>query len=135
MEYASLISQMPCPSDELPCRWLHQRIRRYSHITCNLFLARMLTLKDEPEKYTSDCVVPPVLPYLLAACAPSTELSLEVPFTLGKSAPASAYVDQITQSPNPSTQSVLSSVSHRLQMLAWKCTLKPKHAKDDVTCR
>ena len=49
---------------------------RYSHIACDFCDAYMLEWMDDPDKGTAR--FPPLLPSLLAACAPSTELSLSV---------------------------------------------------------
>ncbi len=52
------------------CRWLQKRIWRYKYIDCDM-------------KSTSSIVLPE-LPSLLAACAPSTQLSLRLPRSEGK---------------------------------------------------
>ncbi len=75
----------------MPCRWLQKRARRYRHITSDFCDANMLETEDIGEGIAS-CVVPPLLPSLLAACAASTELKLHVAPDQGKSAPAVSHL-------------------------------------------
>ena len=60
---------------QLPCRWLQKRMTRYSHINCDFCDATML---EDVGNGSAGCVVPPLLPFLLAACAPSAKLKLFV---------------------------------------------------------
>ncbi len=69
------------------CRWLQKRAMRYCHIVSDFCDANMLETEDVGEG-TPGRVVPPLLPSLLAACAPSTEFKLHVAPDQGKSAPA-----------------------------------------------
>ena len=71
----------------MPCSWLLKRIGRYSYISWKHYTTRdRLTL----EPLTS--ALPPHLPSLLAACAPSTKLSLDVQEIEGKSAQANDVI-------------------------------------------
>ena len=64
-------------------RWLQKRAMRYCHITSDFSDANMLETEDGGEGSASR-VVPPLLPSLLAACAPSTEFKLHVAAEQGK---------------------------------------------------
>ena len=66
------------------CRWLFKRAKRYNHLLCDFCDATMLEDKDHVESGTADVTVPPLLPSLLAACALSSVLSLDVEHDQGK---------------------------------------------------
>lgn len=70
----------------MACRWLEKRVRRYSHIECDFNDKSMVGLSGTSDSAPANGVVPPLLPSLLAACAPSTELSLSVMSSEGKPA-------------------------------------------------
>ena len=59
------------------CRWLQKRAEWYGNITSDLSAAVMLEIAD-PNQEHADRTVPPLLPSLLAACAPSAGLTLAV---------------------------------------------------------
>ena len=69
----------------MPCRWFQKRIKRYRHIFCRFCDAKFEGSNDLGEGDAA-CVVPPRLASLLAACAPSAELSLFVHGTHGEPA-------------------------------------------------
>ncbi len=71
-------------SYRMPCRWLQKRMRRYSHIICDFCDATMLERSEDAGEGSASCAVPPLLPSLLAACAPSAELKLYVAPGQGK---------------------------------------------------
>ena len=68
----------------MPCRWLQQKIKRYCHITCDFRDVTMLERTGDDGKGTDSCIMPPLLPSLLSACAPSAELKLSVASDQGK---------------------------------------------------
>ena len=71
----------------MPCRWLLKRIRRYSFIQWEHYKT-VTEGEDELSPRHATYALPPLLPSLLAACAPSTKLSLTVDDEEGKSAQA-----------------------------------------------
>ena len=75
----------------MPCRWLQKRAMRYHHITSDFSDANMLETVDVGEGIAGR-VVPPLLPSLLGACAPTAELKLHIAPHQGKSAPAVFHV-------------------------------------------
>ncbi len=76
----------------MPCRWLGKRIMRYSHIICKLDQEKERDGKGEGSLMgILKCGVPPLLPSILAACAPSAELSLDVQSSQGKPPAATHY--------------------------------------------
>ncbi len=50
----------------MSCRWFKKRVKRYSHISC------------EDYYEIGECIAWPLLPFLLAACAPSAEFKLSL---------------------------------------------------------
>ena len=71
---------------------------RYHHITSDFCDANMLETEDVCEG-SAGRIVPPLLPSLLAACAPSAELKLHIASDQGESAwefqlPTSTYTAQ-----------------------------------------
>ena len=67
-----------CFSLESRRRWCQLRIRRYSQVFCTIYDKKMLEGSDSLNKGTPNGAIPPVLPPLLAACAPSAEFLLTV---------------------------------------------------------
>ena len=70
---------VPCLLLGLHCRWRLKRIWRYSQVVNKNMLAGSGPL----DKGTPPCTIPPMLPDLLAACAPSAEFSLHVEPNVG----------------------------------------------------
>ena len=68
----------------MPCRWLQKKIKRYIQITSDFCDATMLERTEDIGKGTASCITAPLLPSLLAACAPSAELKLYVAPGQGK---------------------------------------------------
>ena len=63
---------------QIPRRWLQKRVMRYSHISCEFCDATMLERSEAVGNGNVIRIVPPLLPSLLSACAPSAELQLLV---------------------------------------------------------
>ena len=77
----------------MPCRWLKKRIMRYGYISCKLGKGKKRDRKGEGSLAgTLSCGVPPLLPSILAACAPSTRLSLDVQSSQGKPLSATNHI-------------------------------------------
>lgn len=74
--------------DSCLCRGLQKRMFRYSRVLCDFGddSMRKRKVKESCRKRTAGGVMQPLLPYLLAACAPSAELVLDVQPTQGKAA-------------------------------------------------
>ena len=72
----------------MPCRWIQKRVKRYSHINCDFDDATMREQAICIGMWTA--IKPPLLPSLLAACAPSAELSLHAGSLEGRPAVRSA---------------------------------------------
>ena len=70
----------------MPCRWYEKRIKGYIRIFCNFDDATMLQRTSCINKRTSHDVLPPLLPSLLATCASSAEMALNVMMGQGKPA-------------------------------------------------
>ncbi len=75
-------------SSHVPCRWLQKRILRYKHIKSH-FSDEVLKCIEGPDGRTA----PPLLPSLLATCAPAAELFLNVGPDEGKFALAGELCD------------------------------------------
>ena len=59
----------------MPNRCLQKRIRRYSHIICRISGA---TILEGSKSLNKIIIEPPLLPTLLAACAPTAQLTLHL---------------------------------------------------------
>lgn len=68
----------------MPCRWLLKRAKRYHHILCNFSDATMIGEAVNRIKFIGDATAPPLLPHLLATCAPAAMLALTVDHDQGK---------------------------------------------------
>ena len=84
----------------MSCRWLLKRIMRYNFIEC-AFYGAVTEWSDRISKGTATNALPPLLPSLLAACAPSTKLSLTVRYHEGKSARANDAIADLNFSEAP----------------------------------
>ena len=82
-------------SSEISCRWFLKRTMRYSHVTCSICVP--FEWPDEFPYQTVSCEVSPLLPSLLAALAPSAQLSLSVPPEQGKPAAYTCLVKCATE--------------------------------------
>ena len=68
----------------MPCRWFKNRIMRYSFIKCEFHREALFEGGGEPKEGLFAALPPALLPVFLAACAPSTELSLSAHGDQGK---------------------------------------------------
>ena len=78
-----------------PCRWLQKRVRRYSHIVCAF--RTLDSILEEINEGIATCIVPPLLPSLLAGCAPTAGLSLSLGLADGEPARATDCQKSIFQ--------------------------------------
>ena len=85
----------------MPCRWLLKRVKRYSHIAC--VFRDLNSGIEELDEGISTCSIPPLLPSLVADCAPTARLSLSLGLLDGELAVAdeclyaSAYISSWTR--------------------------------------
>ncbi len=84
--------------DRCLCRGLQKRMFRYCGILCDFSDASMREqrVKQSYRRRTVGGVVQPLLPSLLAACAPQAELILYVEPTQGKPAAPTAFLRPIS---------------------------------------
>ena len=68
----------------VPCMWLLKRVRRYSHIVCDICDGTVVRAGDKLDTGVVTGIVPPLLPLLLEACGPTTELTVSIQPAQGK---------------------------------------------------
>ena len=113
-----------CLSLELRCRWCRKRwcqkrIRRHSHVLCIIYDEKMLDGSNSLNKGTPSCAIPPVLPPLLAACAPSAEFLLTVQSNVAEAFLATSTV-RSSPGPDPELSTFWSNLQqHLIELRLW----------------
>ncbi len=130
-------------SEQVPCRWILKRIKRYSHISCE-FSDAVLERRDNPDEKSPDSVAPALLPAVLSTCKSSAVLSFSVKAHQGRASllPAISIVRDkyITQcrmtlpSDHPSCCAGNQSTSSRLVLYMSSSTPARSRCVSDAVC-